>query len=161
MTKEIKNKVNLYMLAIVNANYEEFLNILESAEVTGKAYTLSTANIVFESMFSTKELLDVLSEYDMTRGQNYILLNITSICTIETFGMNLNLKTNPKINEMMQFFLAFFDKDELESTIHEKNVVSKKNIDKILERINKRGIKSLNRREKSMLEEFSTQESNK
>lgn len=157
-TQEFKNSnVNLYMLAIINANHEEFLNILEFEEVTGKAYTLSTANIVFESMLNTEDLLNIFKTYDMTRGTNFVLLDITPICYTTSFGMNLNTKTNPKIQEMMQFFLAFFDPEELKESIHEKSLANAENIDKILEKINTKGIKSLNRREKRMLEEYSTE----
>lgn len=151
----------LYMITIINANFQDLLQILEMEDIAIEMFALSSSTVIFSTSDEMEDIIEIFKEYDFLLGLNFIILNITNIADTDNMYLKFHPEINPKLKEIMNFVFKFYDPADLQNQ-YEKNIEKKKesssktfSLNEILEKINKKGMKSLSYSEKRFLEERS------
>jgi hypothetical protein len=151
----------LYMITIINANFQDLLQILEMEDIAIEMFSLSSTTVLFSTSIDMEEIVEIFKEYEFLLGLNFIILNITNIADTDNMYLKFHPEINPKLKEIMNFVLKFYNPADLQNQ-YEKIVNKKKqektksfSLNQILEKINKKGMKSLSFSEKKYLEERS------
>lgn len=154
------NPQKLYLVNLINANFQDILKILEDNKAMSRMFILSSSAFLFSSKLDIDAISDMFKEDSFLVGLNFLILDITDNCKTETFWLKLHPSMNTEIDKLMKWLFKFFDPEDIKDYVEMQD--GKKiekfstdlNIDNILEKINERGMDSLSKLELEKLKEF-------